>query len=902
MKQKTIYTLLSVLVSVVLNAQEVRENTAFGYVSETHGVFGRSPEFDVVKALYGVMPGLSVSQGTGSNAENWSSLGIHGHKPLVLIDGFPRSLSEITASEIESVTVLNDATAAAIYGVKGANGVVSIRTKRGDVTPLKVSAQYTYGLSTPFRMPEFADAYTYAMYWNEALTLDGLSPKYNSYELKAFRTGEYPSYYPDVDWQKEVYNDVASNHRMSMTFNGGSKKFRYYSVVDYMHDMSLYRNQHTDDRYDANHYNTNLGLRTNVDIDLTGSTFLKLGVMARMSQKNRSHSTGIDEMAYTTPSAAFPVYAENGNYGGTAVWNDRNPVAWINDKGSYTTSTVTVLADMNLRQDFSSLVKGLSAEASVSFDYIGGTVDTISKEYMYSDSAPTLLSDGSLILNPVNYGKNSQTLEHDSWLGSVTMRSELSGQVNYVLDTDGHGLDAHLVYRQRAYVLSGRNNSSKTQEVMLTANYSWKGRYFINAVGNYSGTSYLKKGERFRFYPAVSVAWNITNEDFFRNVKAVNLFKIFASAGKSGNDGNLSHELHLQTYGDANAGEYYFTTNAAASWGQAEGNLPAEGLTPEISLLYNAGIDLRMFDNRLSLYATAFMENRSGILVDPSNVSGIIGIGVGPQSIGEQEYWGSDFSISWKERIGKFSYGVFGTGGYLNSRIIEDGQVRQAYDYLYHKGDRVGQCYGLEVIGIFQNYYQIDTKPKQEFTTVRPGDLMYKDQNRDGVINDEDVVKMFGSTIPRFNFGFGFELGYGDFEMSATFQGRTGVTVNLLSSPLYKPMTGNTTISMTFLENEVPWSPERAWEATMPRLTTMENANNYRNSSIWYRDGSFIKLRNLTFAYTLPKRLVRFSDMKIYIQGTNLLSLDNIKFADPEQLAADYPSTCSFWLGVKFNF
>lgn len=921
MKNKTLYILLPGLLACSLSARasdktddagtpafqdhvalSVRNN-AGNYVSGSSDIFDRSPDYDIAKALYGTIPGLVVSQGEGSMADNVSSLSIHGFTPLVLIDGIPRNIDEITSSEIESVTVLKDAVAASLYGVKGANGALLITTKRGESRQLEVTARYQFGLSTMYRAPEFSDAFTYANSLNEALILDGLSPKYTAQEVETFRTGVQPYLYPDVDWMKEIYNDIATNHRMNLTFNGGSQKFRYYAVVDYMYDTPFYRNQQTDDRYDARFFNTNLGLRANIDVDITPTTFMKLGVMARLAQKNESNCSNIETVLYTLPAAAFPVRYEDGIYGGSLVHKDVNPVGMLNDKGAYASTSTTVLADLNLRQNLDVIVDGLSADVTVAFDYLGGSIDTSSKEYRYKEMNPYMLQDGTIVTKEIVYGKDSQTLGHSSWLTSFVLRSEMQAKLNYGLDMDSHHVDAHAIYRQRSYATNPRNASFKNQEAIVTANYNYGDRYFINAVANWGGTSYLKKGERFNFYPAVSIGWLASNEDFLKTASSVlSYLKLSASAGKSGYDGNMEHELYLQTYGNDNAFEYPFTVGASPYWGQAEGNLPVENLTPEESLQFNISADAGFFADRLKVFGQFFMENRSKILVAANNVSQIIGIGINRQNIGEMNYMGADFGLSWRETIGKIKYGIYANGTYLTSEIIEDGQAFQKYDYLYHKGNRVGQCYGLEVTGIFQNQYEINNSPKQTFSTVKPGDLKYKDQNNDGVIDDEDVVKMFGSTLPRFNFGFGFNFSYDNFEVSADFQGRTGVTVNLLSSPLYQPLVSNATISDTFLDREVAWTPEKASEATMPRLTTLENKNNYRNNSLWYRDGSFLKLRNLTLAYTFTKKKIRFADMKIYASGTNLFSLDNIGFADPEQLWGGYPTYASFWMGVKFTF
>ena len=258
--------------------------------------------------------------------------------------------------------------------------------------------------------------------------------------------------------------------------------------------------------------------------------------------------------------------------------------------------------------------------------------------------------------------------------------------------------------------------------------------------------------------------------------------------------------------------------------------------------------------------------------------------------------------MSWNDKVGDFSYGLYANGSFLASEVVNENQEFQAYDYLYHKGNPVGQCYGLEVIGIFRNQMEINNSPVQSFSTVRPGDLKYKDQNGDNIIDSQDVVRMYTSTVPEFYFGFGLDFGYRGFEVSADFQGMTGVTVNLLNSPLYTPLIDNGTVSQTLLDHETPWTPETAGRATMPRLTTLSNENNYRNNSFWYRDGSFLKLRNLTLSYTFPKRLLKFADMKVYVTGTNLFCIDGLKIMDPEQLGATYPALRSYWVGLKFNF
>ena len=358
---------------VIANPFKVQAN---GNIMRDATVFEQSPEVDIAKALYGQFSGLLVNQGTGRSEINQSSLELRGHAPLVLIDGYPRELSDITSVEIESITVLKDAVSAAIYGVKGGNGVIMITTKRGQATPLTVSAKYQFGLSTMFRAPDFSSSYTYALKVNEARALDGLAPVYNNDALTYFANGERPYAYADVDWMKQIYRDYGDNHRAQLTFTGGNKNFRYFTAVDYMKDNSLYWKPSSDDRYNANTYDNRLGIRSNVDVNITNTTSMKVGVMARLTEFNRPYwenisGEDIEETLYKTPAAAFPIRHADGTYGGSRIYGANNPVALHQDSGNHLYSETRVLADMVLRQDLGMFVKGLSADVNVAFDYTG---------------------------------------------------------------------------------------------------------------------------------------------------------------------------------------------------------------------------------------------------------------------------------------------------------------------------------------------------------------------------------------------------------------------------------------------------------------------------------------------------------------------------------------------------
>lgn len=866
--------------------------------------FDRFSGIDVGKALYGKVSGLNVYQGTGSSADNVSSFSFHGHAPLIVIDGVPRSITDITPQEIETCYLLKDAASAALYGTKGANGVLVITTKKGKNAKLNVKAEYHFGVSTQFRSPEFADAYTYADAVNTALGSDGLAPQYNVLEMEAFRTNLYPYEYPDVNWWDETINNKGFTHNLKLSFNGGNARFRYFTAIGYYRDKSMLKENEVDNRYSTLPTDTRLRLRTNIDVNVTPTTLLQVNLAGDLKETNgtRYGRNAIFTPIYNTPAAAFPIQYQDGVYGGSSIYNDKNPVALLKNYGHTRSMTGGLLADMYLRQDLSILISGLSADIKVSFDNIGAMQEISSKEYRYMNSYPQLVDDGTLITTPVIYGKDSETLGHSVPFERMLVRSDFYAKVAYKHHFQKHLVSGALIYDMQSMVRNGRNNSEKNQSVIVNAAYNYDNRYSVNAVFSRSGSAYLPDGDKFRNYPAISAAWTVSNEKFMKGKTPIDLLKMNASYGLSGWDGNLSHELWRHTY-QSYAAYYSFGPNTTTLGGHSEGPLPVVGLTPEKSEKITAGIELAAFKNRLNVSVDGFYEERSDILVSGANsVSGVIGISVGQLCEGINRYKGFDVSVNWNDRIGDFGYGISANTSYLNTEIVNNNQAYQEYDYLYQKGNRIGQSYGLEAIGFFGSQLEINQSPLQVFSEVKPGDIKYKDQNGDHRIDEKDVVRMFGSSVPRFYFGFGLNLSYKNFEVVADFQGLTGKTVNLLNSPLYKPLVGNGNISKTFLDRETCWIPENQTDATMPRLTTLDNQNNYRPSSLWYRDGSFLKLRNLLVSYTFSKSQTRFADIKVFVQGNNLFSLDNLGFADPEQLGIVYPSVRSYWGGIKLNF
>lgn len=866
--------------------------------------FENSPEIDAKKALYGKIRGLQVNQGNGSSSFNEASLQLYGKTPLVLVDGFVRSMSDLTTSEIENITVLTDAASCALYGVRGANGVILVNTKRGHNGKLKVTAKYQFGLNTQFRSPEFADSYLYANSVNQALLNDGLNARYNNRELDAFQTGKYPMEYPNVNWWDEVYQNPGNTHRLNLTFNGGNERFRYYTVVDYYHDRSMLTYNVSDSRYNSKTSDVRLNLRTNIDVNLTPSTYMRFNLLGKLQENNTPNITMANFYSnlYQIPSAAFPIKHLDGTYGGNLNFQANNPIAMLRDTGHNKDVSGKLYADLCLNQKLDAVTKGLAASLAISFDNHGAMYEKSSKSYTYREHSATIDErTGALIYTPTTWGTNSAVLNlTDQSFKSLYVETNFQGKLTYDRTFGKHQVNGAAIYDQYSYTANNQNSSQKRQSAILSAGYVYDNRYLLNAVASWSGSAYLPDGDKFRFYPAVSAAWILSNEAFMKKMDWIDYMRLHASYGVSGWDGSLSHELWRSSY--VATGSYMFTDNESVS-GMFESSLPVEHLTVEKSQRATLGLDLSLVGGRLGIGVEGFWEKRSDILISSANsVTGLIGISVGKANEGINKYRGASVSLDWNDKIKDFEYGVSANITYMTSEVVNENQAFEQYDYLYHKGNKVNQFYGLEAIGFFQDELDINSSPNQTFSAVRPGDVKYKDQNGDNKIDSKDMVRMCGTSTPEVWFGFNLHAGYKGFVISADFQGITGVTTNLLNSPLYKPLINNGNISKTFLEREIPWSPDNRENATVPRLTTQANANNYQNSSLWYRDASFLKLRNLMVGYTFPKSMIKFADMQVYVQGTNLFSLDNIKFADPEQLVASYPSIRSFWAGVKFNF
>lgn len=863
---------------------------------------------DVWQTLYGTMPGLvALEQVAWSSKPSLYVRGgatTSGKTPLIVIDGFVRSADNLSVEEIESITLLKDGAATALYGTQGANGVICITTKRGDYKSMEVDVDYKFGMGVPYDMPEFVDGATYAMATNEALANDGLPIRYTDLEIDAFRNGTNRELYPDVDWLKEGLRDFTTNHQFGLTFQGGGNNVRYYTHVDYQNDMGLLKNTELNDKYSTQLRKNKLSLRVNLDVDLTKSTRIALGLSGLLHEAHRAMDSGTGIAAfYKIPANAFPVKTGSGRWGGSDIFS-YNPIANVVDVGYFNDYTRQLQSDLRFTQDFSFWVKGLSASVAVAWDNMASFQEGNKKTYSYEVNVPLMNQQTGEILSVSKsvFGEDSP-LEYWSSLADQLMNSTFQADLRYGRTFASHSLNAALIYRQEASVPKGRNATRKYQNMLFTAGYSYDNRYFVDVVGNYYGASVLLDGDRFTFYPAVSAAWMISNETFMEGVHLVDFLKLRASYGRSGYTG---FDYELDRYYYVSGKPYYFTSSNSQALGMKEGQLPLYSLKNQISDRYNVGVDAGLL-SMIDLSVDAYYEKRSRILqaTQPS-ISYVLGIAPPSAYNGEVEAKGVEATLNLHKRSGDFRYELTGMFSFARTSIINDNQGPVAESYLRTEGTRLGQFFGLEAIGFFEDEDDILNSPTQEFSAVKPGDVKYRDRNGDDVINANDFAPMGYSTLmPEIYYGLNISLSWQGLGMSLQFQGTGNYSAVLNTEGIYRPMADNANLSEWYWSENVRWTPETKDTANLPRLSTQANPNNTQNSSLWLVDASYFSLRNAYLYYNFPKTWcskLRMSSMQIYLRGENLFRLDHIKYSNPDHIGALYPDMRMFYAGVNFTF
>lgn len=875
----------------------------------------KSSAFSIGNSLYGNVLGLTTMQSTGVVWEQMPSMYIRGLKTLngnngilLVVDGLERdnnwqALKYITPEEVESVSVLRDAAALALYGYRGVNGVVNIVTKRGKYDTREINFSYDHAFNYMTRKPELADAYTYASALNEALTNDGKQVRYSQNELNAFKNGTSPYLYPNVNWWEEVFRDRGASDIATLSFRGGSTKMRYYTMMNLQNNRGFIKNFDTNADYSTQEKYSKANFRTNLDIDLSPKTKMQANIMGILNEFSRPGmgSDNLISKLYQLPSAAFPIRTESGLWGGNTTWGENwNPVALTEGRAYSKGHTRGLYADMSLRQDLSSLTKGLGASVRIGYDNLASYWENHTKGYKYGMASVASWENGLPIAGEEITGGKDTEMSGDSKLDWQYRAFNFQMNVDWQRQFGVHSLYSMLLYTYKYDNAKGINNTFYRQNAGWYTHYGFKNRYFADFTLMASASNLLALDHRWNVSPTVGLAWLISNEKFMQSQNVVDFLKLRASFGMLNTDNIPGNGYWNETVGGGNG--YPINNNFGGDGGWHEGRLASVNGTTEKAYKYNAGVDATLFKG-LTLTVDGFYERRSDIWVssDGQN-SAVLGASGSYVNAGIVDSWGTEIGANYYKKMGNVELNLGGTFTYNRSKIIEMLEEPAAYDYTRSTGNPVGQIFGLQAIGYFVDQADIDNSLPQQFGPVKAGDIKYKDMNGDKVINSDDRVAMgYNSTCPEIYYSFSLGLEWKGLGFSAQFQGVGNYTA-ILSGTYYHPLVDNTTISNYVYRNR--WTPETP-NARFPRLTTETVDNNLQTSSLWLADRSFLKLRNCEVYYKLPSSwLNRFwvKNAKVYVRGVDLLCFDSIDQLDPEAMNSSYPATRSIHVGLSVGF
>ena len=820
----------------------------------------KSSAFSIGNSLYGNVLGLTTMQSTGVVWEQMPSMYIRGLKTLngnngilLVVDGLERdnnwqALKYITPEEVESVSVLRDAAALALYGYRGVNGVVNIVTKRGKYDTREINFSYDHAFNYMTRKPELADAYTYASALNEALTNDGKQVRYSQNELNAFKNGTSPYLYPNVNWWEEVFRDRGASDIATLSFRGGSTKMRYYTMMNLQNNRGFIKNFDTNADYSTQEKYSKANFRTNLDIDLSPKTKMQANIMGILNEFSRPGmgSDNLISKLYQLPSAAFPIRTESGLWGGNTTWGENwNPVALTEGRAYSKGHTRGLYADMSLRQDLSSLTKGLGASVRIGYDNLASYWENHTKGYKYGMASVASWENGLPIAGEEITGGKDTEMSGDSKLDWQYRAFNLQMNVDWQRQFGVHSLYSMLLYTYKYDNAKGINNTFYRQNAGWYTHYGFKNRYFADFTLMASASNLLAPDHRWNVSPTVGLAWLISNEKFMQSQNVVDFLKLRASFGMLNTDNIPGNGYWNETVGGGNG--YPINNNFGGDGGWHEGRLASVNGTTEKAYKYNAGVDATLFKG-LTLTVDGFYERRSDIWVssDGQN-SAVLGASGSYVNAGIVDSWGTEIGANYYKKMGNVELNLGGTFTYNRSKIIEMLEEPAAYDYTRSTGNPVGQIFGLQAIGYFVDQADIDNSLPQQFGPVKAGDIKYKDMNGDKVINSDDRVAMgYNSTCPEIYYSFSLGLEWKGLGFSAQFQGVGNYTA-ILSGTYYRPLVDNTTISNYVYRNR--WTPETP-NARFPRLTTETVDNNLQTSSLWLADRSFLKLRNCEVYYT----------------------------------------------------
>jgi len=873
---------------------------------------------NIGNSILGQGNGLMSLQGSGTYYEQNPTFYIRGLQslststPLILVDGIERDITFISADEVEEVQILKDAAAVALYGYRGANGALLIKTKRGKYNDKTIKFTYDHEFRNMTSRPKFVDGATYASAMNEALANEGQDARYSDAAIAAYRSGSAPYRYPNVNWVNETFRNHALDNHFALEFSGGGEKFRYFTMANLISDKGFIKSPSENDGYSTQDKYVRANIRTNLDIDLTKSTLLKVDILGMLSEQSRPGSNvNLWSMVYNVPSIAFPMKNSNGYWGGSSTWaGTSNPVAQSTGAAYYKTHERALYFDATLNQDLKSITPGLSGTLSASYDIYSTLYEDHSKEYLYGYYTSWLddnNADATSFYSGGKQGEMGSTAENSAYQRRLTF----AAAVNYDRSFGKHDVYGQLKYDYEFNETTGLNTKVYRQNISLWAHYGYARKYLLDVALVESGSSRLAPGTKWAFSPTVSAGWVLSKENFMKDAKWLDFFKLRASYGIINADYLPGDDMNVWTYYQ----QAYGTSGIQYPWGTGydsnDGSttisqMPAVNPSHEKARKINVGFDATLFKG-LNVEFDYFWQHRYDIWVDGAGAySAVIGLDAPYTNSGVVDQHGLDVSLDYTKTIGEITFNIGGTFTYAKNEIKDEAEEPRAYDNLKETGNPLSSTYGLIAEGLFTSQAEIDASPTQSFSTVRPGDIKYKDVNGDGIIDANDKCKIgYSTTCPEIYYTFHLGAEWKGLGFDAQFQGTGHYSAVLNTSGYYWGLINNTNLSQYVYDNR--WTSENNdANALFPRLSSTSNANNYQTSTFWLRDRSFLKLRTLEIYYNLPKTLMAKTGFmkaaKVYVKGNDLFCADHIDTQDAEVLGQTTPASRSIIVGAQLTF
>lgn len=851
-----------------------------------------------------------------------------GSTPLIIVDGVERAIENVVAEDVESVQILKDAAATALYGYKGANGVLIVTTKHGDYNSKSITFSYDHVFSYLNNKPKMVDAATYASAVNEAYRNQGEASVYSDAVINAYKNGTNPLYYPNVNWADETFRDVSHNNRFNLEFKGGSNNFRYYTNVQLLTNKGFVKNFENDGYSTQNKY-TRGTLRSNMDIDLGPKTKLHTHLYGLLTEQSQPGSQAdLWSMIYQVPANAFPIKATSAVWGGNTQYTTNNPVAQSQAAAYYKNHQRALYADLLLEQDLSSITEGLKGSAQLGYDTWSNVYENHSKTYRYSYYAVN--NNGDVV--PDGEGALAAVEGSDSNMGTASNNNSWIRRCvwNLALNYDRTFAEKHNVYGQLKYDYeyndqTGTNTSIYRHNISLFGHYGYDNRYLFDVAFVESASNRLAPGSKWAFSPTFSAAWNISNEAFMKNVKCIDFLKLRVSWGNKQLDvlpGDNVWTYYNQFYLMDAASYPFDATYTGTQWGNTYlGTAMSLSQGHEQSSKFNLGLDATLFGS-LNLSADVYYQNRYDIWYSTAgSYSSVFGLDAPYENVGRITSKGFEFSADYSKKLNKNL--TFSVGGSLtvNKTIVNrQAEAPQLFANTSSTGKRYGQAFGYIANGFFQKSDDLDGNgiiseaemkqlgyPIQNATTIYPGDVKYVDLTGDDKIDSNDRQAIgYSTTVPDLYYNFHLGVEYKGFGVDAMFQGVGKWTGFKTTNGLYRSAVATNTLSQYLYENS--WSAERGNtdQALFPRLSTVSNANNDVNSTLNMFDRSYLKLRYVEAYYYLPKTVLDKTDfiknVKLYVRGTDLFTTDHLDQADAASYGTTQPLTKSLQLGAAVTF